>query len=112
MVYTTAERVEIISLYFKNGENARLTANLFNQRHPNKNCNRKYVIELVRKFQSTGSVANKKRDAVQNRPVRNEAVEVGILGQVVADPTLSTRKLEVLTQISRTSIWRILKATT
>lgn len=110
MVYTTAERVEIISLYFKNGENARLTANLFNQRHPNKNCNRKYVIELVRKFQSTGSVANKKRDAVQNRPVRNEAVEVGILGQVVADPTLSTRKLEVLTQISRTSIWRILKA--
>ncbi|XP_023233231.1 uncharacterized protein LOC111632943 [Centruroides sculpturatus] len=93
----------------RNGENAHLTANLFNQRYPNKHCNAKYILELVQKFKLTGSVANKKRTPGRELPVRNEATEIEILGQVAADPTLSIRKLEAVTSISRTSICRILK---
>ncbi|XP_067130452.1 uncharacterized protein [Centruroides vittatus] len=110
MTYTIAERMEIVTLYFRNGKNAHLTANLFNQHYPNKHCNAKYVLELVQKFQLMGSVANKRRDPGRERPVRNEATEIGILGQVAADPTLSTRKLEAVTSISRTTIRWILKA--
>ena len=109
MVYTIAERVEIVTLHFKNGDNAHLTANLFNQHHPDKNCKAKYVLELIQKFQLTGSVANKKRDPERVRPVRNEAFEIEILGQVAVEPTASTRKLQTVTNISRTSIRRILK---
>ena len=43
------------------------------------------------------------------RPVRNEAVEVAVLGEVSMNPTLSTRKMSEVTGISRTSIQRILK---
>ncbi|XP_023209433.1 coiled-coil domain-containing protein 91-like [Centruroides sculpturatus] len=68
MVYTIAERVEIVTLHFRNGENAHLTANLFNQRYPNKHCNAKYILELVQKFKLTGSVANKKRTPGRELP--------------------------------------------
>ena len=69
---------------------------------------RKYVLELVAKFRETGSVANKKRN-IEN-PIRNEATEVGVLGQVIVDPTLSTRKLQTSCGVSRRTIQRILKA--
>lgn len=109
MVYTIAERVEIITLFFSNGECGNATANTFNERHPDKFVARKYVLELVQKFRQTGSVANKKRDPNREFPLRNEAVAVALLGQVHADPTLSTRKLSSVTNISRTTIRRILK---
>lgn len=77
-------------------------------RHENSNVHRKYVLELVAKFRETGSVANKKRN-IEN-PIRNEAIEVGVLGQVYVDPTLSTRKLETVCGVSRRTVQRILKA--
>lgn len=107
MVYSIAERVELISIFFANGESAFKTAEIFNQRHPDKHVNRKYVLELVHKFRETGSVANKKRDIAN--PVVNEAVEVAVLGHVIQDATLSTRKLAAISGVNRTSIQRILK---
>ncbi|CAH1970255.1 unnamed protein product [Acanthoscelides obtectus] len=83
------------------------TAEIFNERHENSNVHRKYVLELVVKFRETGSVANKKRN-IEN-PIRNEAIEVGDLGQVYVDPTLSTRKLETVCGVSRRTVQRILK---
>ncbi|CAH2003858.1 unnamed protein product [Acanthoscelides obtectus] len=72
------------------------TAEIFNERHENT------------KFREAGSVANKKRN-IEN-PIRNEAIEVGVLGQVYVDPTLSTRKLETVCGVSRRTVQRILKA--
>ncbi|CAH1965519.1 unnamed protein product [Acanthoscelides obtectus] len=74
----------------------------------NSNVHRKYVLELVAKYRETGSVDNKKRN-IEN-PIRNEAIEVGVLGQVYVDPTLSTRKLETVCGVTRRTVQRILKA--
>lgn len=107
MVYTLQERIEIVELFFANNQNAFRTAELFNEREENRNVQRKYVIELIRKFRETGSVANKKRNV--EKPVRNEAVEVAVLGHVYMDPTLSTRQLVSVSGINRGSIQGILK---
>ncbi|XP_066157702.1 uncharacterized protein [Euwallacea fornicatus] len=85
MVYSTAERVEIIELFFVNGKCANQAVNVFNQRYGDKHVSRKH-------------------------PVRNEAVEVGVLGHMVLEPITSTRQLATSTGISATSICRILKS--
>jgi len=95
MVYSIEERVEIIELYFINNQCARVTATLFNDRHPDRHVHHGYILELVAKFRQTGSVANKKR--IIENPVRNETVEVAVLGQVSMNPTLSTRKMSDVT---------------
>lgn len=104
MVYSVEERVEIIKLFFKNKDCARVTAALFNERHPEHNVSAVYVLQLVAKFNATGSVGNKKR--VHER---DEARKMAVLGHVVMDPTLSTRKLSAVSGESRTTIRRILK---
>lgn len=109
MVYSLAERVEIVSLFYRNHENARETARLFNGLHPDRSVHHKYVLELLRKFQETGSVANAKRNPQREFPVMNEAASLEVVGQVSADPALSTRKLAGITNLSRTTIRRILK---
>lgn len=106
MVYSLAERVEIIEIYFRS-QCASQTAELFNQRHQDKHVHRKYVLELVQKFRATGNVCNKKR--VIENAVINEATEVAVLGQIVLDPTLSTRQMSTVSGIRRSSIQTILK---
>lgn len=108
MVYSIPERIEIVKLYFQNNSCARLTARLFNNNHPNKNVNHSYVTKIVQKFSDTGSVCNKKIQ--MQRVVRNEAVEVAVLGHVELDHTQSTRQLAEVSGVSRSSIIRILKA--
>lgn len=66
------------------------------------------MVELVQEFRQTGSVANKKRDRECELPLRNETVEVALLGQVRADPPLSMWKLANVTNIGRTRIGPIL----
>lgn len=107
MVYSLAERVEIVELYFKNNDCGNQVAQIFNERHPDKHLSGKIVRELVAKFRETGSVMNKKRQSAH--PVVNEPIEVLVLGQVAMDNTLSTRKLASETGVSRTSVQRILK---
>lgn len=67
---------------------------MFNEQLANQNVSRKVVLEVILKFRQTGSVANKK--CRNKNRVRNETVEVAVLGQVAADSTLSTRKLAEL----------------
>ena len=106
MVYTLAERIEIIFLYGAEDRCARRTARVFNERHQNKNVGHKYVMELVRKFEETGSVCNKK--STKER-VLDEACQVEVLGQFAIDPTLSIPKVSKLTNISTGSVHKILK---
>lgn len=108
MVYSIAERVEMVKLYFQNNSCARVTARLFNNAHPDKSVSDVYVGKLLQKFSATGSVCNKKHQP--QRPVRNEDVEVAILGHIALDPTTSTRRLSEASGVSRTSAMRILKS--
>ncbi|KAJ8922531.1 hypothetical protein NQ315_007561 [Exocentrus adspersus] len=107
MVYSTAQRVEVIQLYYKNNECGNRVAELFNQRHPDGHMSGKIVRELVAKFCETGSVGNRKRH--RENPVLNEITEIEVLGQIAMDSTLSTRQLARVTGMSRTSFQRILK---
>lgn len=108
MIYSIPERVEIVKLYFQNNSCARLTARLFNESHPDKNVSDVYVGKVVQKFVDTGSVCNVKHQP--QKPIRNEAVEVAVLGHVEMDHSQSTRQLAEASGVSRSSIIRILKA--
>jgi len=110
MIYSIQERVEIVKLYYQNGSIARATARLFNALHQDKNINDKYVAKLIRKFEETGSVSNIRRNRNQeNRPVRNEAAEIAVLGHVALDNTQSTRGLATSSGFTRSTVQRILK---
>lgn len=107
MTYTLQERVEIISLFFRSNDCARAAALSYNELHLNAHLSHTYVLQLVAKFRETGSVLNKKR--IVENPVRNEAIEVAVLGHIAIDPTLSTRKVSDVTGVSRRTIQRTLK---
>lgn len=106
MVYSVEERIEIIFVYGAQEMCYLRTALAFNERHPGRNVSHVYVRDLVRKFQETGSVANKRR---QGPKILDEEMQVEVLGQVANNPEVSTRQLASITGISRTSVRRVLK---
>jgi hypothetical protein len=107
MVYSIAERVEIVAIYYRNHDCAKATARIFNANHPEKNVNHQYVKHLIDKFVATGSLLNKKREVIG--PVRNEAVEVAVLGHVQMDNKQSITTVSQASGVSRSSVHRILK---
>lgn len=105
MVYTIAERVEMVLCYGAQ-QSFRRVAAIFNDRYPDKNVSHVYVRQLITKFQDTGSVANIKR----NQPtVVDEPAQIEILGQFAINPTMSTRGAARATGISREAIRITLK---
>lgn len=60
--------------------------------------------DLEAKFLETGSVANKIKNV--KYPIRNEAVEVGILGHIAIDATLSSRKLSEASGVSHSESFK------
>lgn len=109
MVYTLEERKEMLKIYFQNNDCARATARIFNERHPDKNVYHSFIIQLVHKFEVTGSVANKKHN--RTRTVTGENDQVAVIGQLMAEREQcgSVRKLSQETGYSRASVHRILK---
>jgi len=106
MVYSLQERIELILIFGEEHRNARRTASVFNQRHPDKNVGHQYVLDLVRKFQETGSVCNK---SVKNPRVLDEAAQIEILGHFAVDPQTSIPKVSRLTNISIGSVHKTLR---
>lgn len=107
MVYTVQERVEMVTLYYENQKCARAAARIFNNNHPGRNVQHKYVLQLINKFVATGSVNNKKSNRA--RIVNNEAVAVAVLGHVsLMENTQSLTKLSDASGVLRTSVFRIL----
>lgn len=66
MVYLITGRAAIIALFYGNNQCTNRTAEVFNQQHLNNHVNRKYILQLVAKFQKTGTVGNKKRHSERN----------------------------------------------
>lgn len=106
MVYTLRQRIEMIFIYGEQGRCARRTAEVFNNRNPNCNVSHRYILDVVAKFNETGSVGNKKR---ANRRVLNEDAQVEILGTFVAEPTNSLRTVARLTGMSHETVRRALQ---
>lgn len=105
MVYTQDERVEMILIYGATNRNSVECANAFNAAHPDKHVSPVYIRNLLSKFQTTGSIQNKKREP----RLANEAQQVAVLGHVNLEPTKSIRQLSAVSGISRSSVHRILK---
>lgn len=106
MVYTLQERTEIIFIYGAENRCARRTARVFNETHAGQNVSHRYVLDLVQKFEETGSVCNK---AVKQPRVLTEAAQIEILGQFAVEPTTSISKVAKLVNISVGSIHKVLK---
>lgn len=106
MVYSVEERIQIVFLYGAEGMCYLRTARAFNERNPDKNVSHVYVRDLIKKFQQTGSVKNKKREGPR---VLNEETQIEVIGQVSVNPEASTRQLASITGIARTSVRRVLK---
>ncbi|KAK4876407.1 hypothetical protein RN001_012829 [Aquatica leii] len=87
MVYSVAERVEMIFIFGSQNKCAIATTRVFNDRHLNKHLSHKSVTELLQKFTDTEAVANKKRHG--NRVV-NEIIQIEVIGHIavnlIADP--------------------------
>lgn len=106
MVYTIAERVEMIFIYGAENRCFARTAAVFNERHRERNVGHKYIRELVAKFEEIGSVCNKKR----NEPrLLNDAAQIEVLGEVAMAPTTSLRTVADQTGLSRESVRKVLK---
>lgn len=107
MVYSIEERVEIVAIWYRNHDCAKVTARIFNANHPERNVSHQYVRQLLDKFNQTGSVLNKKH--VVNRPVRNEATDIAVLGHLQTDNSQSLKAVSEASGVSKSSIYRILK---
>lgn len=108
MVYSTEERIEIVKLYYGNDQCAKATARRFNTNHPENTVSHQYIKQLIDKFEAIGDVRNKKREV--ERPVRNEAVEVAVLGHLQMNNRQSIRQLSRASGVSSTSVYRIVKS--
>lgn len=106
MVYTLAERIEIIYIYGSENRCARRTAAVFNARHPAKHASHQYVLDLVRKFDATGSVCNIK---TRQPRILDEATQIEVLGNFSMDRNTSIPKVAKLTHISVGSVHKVLK---
>lgn len=97
----------MVGLYYENRKSARAAARAFAANHPDRIVHHPYVSDLMKKFRETGSVSNKKHHV--ERPMRNEAIQVAVLGHVQIDNNTSVRKSGREIGVSKSTVHRILK---
>nr|XP_022918112.1 uncharacterized protein LOC111427283 [Onthophagus taurus] len=93
-------------MYGSQNECARRTAAVFNERHPDKNVSHTYVLNLMKKFTQTGSVANIKHNESR---VLNETAQLEVLGHFGINPNTSLRQVSRATGISLGSVHKVVK---
>ncbi|CAL1537358.1 unnamed protein product [Lymnaea stagnalis] len=108
MVFSLQERIAIVEAYLSSGS-IKKTRDTFTHKFPNSKvpaCSS--VQDLVRKWHTTGSVANAKR----NKPatVRTPVVVADIEARISRNPRSSARKLSQEVNVSRTTCRRVLKS--
>lgn len=101
------QRIEIYNLSV--GRTLAETAELFNVRHPDRMrpVSKSAVQKICQKFNTTGTVADKKRE--RSRTATNEQYTWLVLGALADNPNLSIRTLSRDLSISIGSVQRILK---
>lgn len=105
--FSNEEYADIHFIYgFCNG-NARAAVTEYHRRFPNRRVpDRRVFSNVHRSIKFTGKVPNKNLE----RPLRrHRQVEDAILATVDRTPTISIRRLSAQTNVSKTTIWKILR---
>ena len=109
---SVAHKVELILLYgkYRNSVNVyRKVVNDFNQRYAGSNVSPSSVLRLVRKFSRTGSVTDQPRTG-RRRSTTNVESSTDVLALFEVDPHLSVSCAALESNVSETSVRRILRA--
>lgn len=106
--YTTAERIELVKIYWTTGMSLRNTAIEFQLRHPDRPIPAPSTISrLISKVGKTGSVGKQPYD--HTRPVTGEEGSTLVQASVAACPRTSVRNVSAAVGISKTSVSRLLR---
>lgn len=104
MVYSIAERIEIIEIVYENSRCANKTTQVFNQ-HQNKHVNRKHVLDLMNKFWET--IYAEQKAAGPKLDSKKEGMEIAILSYIAIERTLCSKQLKIVSGINWTDIQSI-----
>lgn len=107
MVYSNAEKAEMILIYGECRQNAAEACRVYAERYPDREhptC--RTFQNIYRQLYATGMVVARRR--VRNRPVTGEAGAVGVLAAVAVNPRMSTRDIARAGGLSQSSVMRIL----
>jgi len=108
--YTLEERKFLLESYHARGKNITLALRCWSSRFKNRpKPSRQTVMDLIEKFERTGSLANEERAPSVLRTSRTPD-NVGKLRDVIINaPTTSVRKASQSIQISEASTWRMMR---
>jgi transposase len=102
------DKIEIVLIFGENYKTLRETAEIFNQRHPDKIVHYSTVSRIIQKFKELGSVENCYK-VPHEKIVTNEENSINIVLSVVENPQQSTKEIAETSGVSITSVRRILK---
>uniref|UniRef100_T1JEL4 DUF4817 domain-containing protein n=1 Tax=Strigamia maritima TaxID=126957 RepID=T1JEL4_STRMM len=106
--FTNEIFVELLLLYFRNGENQSKASQLYAEVHPDQPApSHKVVGRLIKRFLATGSVQEIKHGRPKSTTAENNTIDV--LASVEVEPKLSVRQRAQASGISKNSVCRILK---
>lgn len=100
------EKTEAILIYAEAGRNFHEAERIFNDRFPDNPICRKYLRELVDKFQRTGSLLREKGSGRKSLP---EEQQIQIVASVVNNPQQSTATVSRECNVSTTTVKKYLK---
>jgi hypothetical protein len=108
MQLTKEDLVSLVFMYCKEGASNRSVADDFNEQHPERSFDHSAVRCIIERFTQTRSVLDRPR-SVRPRSSTDDITARAVLGVLTNSPKKSTRKLSKETEVSRTSVRRILK---
>lgn len=110
MTLSTPEMVNMIFVLGECQKNPLLASRVYAARYPDveKKPRPEAFASLLERFQETGNVAFRKRQVIE-KLVTNEDNSLTVLLTVQENPNVSTKEIERMTDIERTSVKRILK---
>lgn len=111
MDYTKEEYCDMLLIYGASNQNAHEAARRYVERYPNRRSpNPNVFLRLINRVRTSGSVVPIRKDIVgRNFYVRDEENEAEVLHAIEEDPTTSIREISRTTEMSRTTVQRILK---
>lgn len=106
--YTSLEKTEMVLIYGECNKNSRLSRRIYSQRFPNNRCpDHKEFTLLVRNMRMYGSFEKPKRN--RNKTATSEANANVVINLINENPHTSVEDISDNTNISATSVRRILK---
>lgn len=110
MTLSIQEMITMIFILGECGKNCLLSSKVYAARYPDaeRKPRKEAFQNLLERFEETGNVEFTKRKVI-DKPVNNENNQLTVLLSVQENPHVSTREISQQTDITRTSIKRILK---